>query len=177
MAIRVGLVGTGNAGRLALTQLIEDPRFELVGVVVHNPDKVGVNAGTLAGLEPSTGVAAGNDLDALIAVEPECIVYCAMGDTRPIEAFSDVSRILAAGIDVVGSAPVPLQYPWGAVPEKAIDRLQRTAADNDAAIFITGVDPASPTTSSRWHSPAHASASSRSAAWRSPTTPPTTAPR
>ncbi|NDK89016.1 diacylglycerol kinase [Gordonia desulfuricans] len=141
MAIRVGLVGTGNAGRLALTQLIEDPRFELVGVVVHNPDKVGVDAGTLAGLEPSTGVAAGNDLDALIAVEPECIVYCAMGDTRPIEAFDDVSRILAAGIDVVGSAPVPLQYPWGAVPEKAIDRLQRTAADNDAAIFITGVDP------------------------------------
>ena len=27
MAIRVALVGTGNCGRLALIQLIEDPRF------------------------------------------------------------------------------------------------------------------------------------------------------
>ena len=29
MAIRVGIVGTGNAGRLALRQLIDDSRFEV----------------------------------------------------------------------------------------------------------------------------------------------------
>ncbi|MBE7192484.1 MAG: diacylglycerol kinase, partial [Gordonia polyisoprenivorans] len=33
-AIRVAVVGTGNAGRLALAQVIADPRFDLVAVGV-----------------------------------------------------------------------------------------------------------------------------------------------
>ena len=36
MAIRVALVGTGNCGRLALIQLVEDPRFDLVAVGVSD---------------------------------------------------------------------------------------------------------------------------------------------
>ena len=58
MAIRVALVGTGNCGRLALIQLIEDPRFELVAVGTSTESKVGVDAGELAGLDIRTGVAA-----------------------------------------------------------------------------------------------------------------------
>ncbi|MGW5523723.1 NAD(P)H-dependent amine dehydrogenase family protein [Gordonia sp. NPDC003950] len=140
-AIRVGLVGTGNAGRLALAQLIDDPRFELVGVCVHNPDKIGRDAGALAGTSAVTGVSAVGDLDTLIAAKPDCIVYTAMGDTRPIEAFNDVLRILAAGIDVVGTAPVTLQYPWGAMPDKTIDKIVAVATEHDASVFISGVDP------------------------------------
>ena len=34
MAIKVAQIGTGNVGRHALTQLINDPRFELTGVWV-----------------------------------------------------------------------------------------------------------------------------------------------
>ena len=36
MSIRVAAIGTGNVGRHALTQLIEDPRYELVGVWVSS---------------------------------------------------------------------------------------------------------------------------------------------
>ncbi len=60
----------------------------------------------------TTGVAATNDLDAIIAAKPDCVVYCAMGDTRLREALADVRTILAAGIDVVGSGVGVLQYPW-----------------------------------------------------------------
>ncbi|GAC69632.1 NAD(P)H-dependent amine dehydrogenase family protein [Gordonia soli] len=141
MALRVAHVGTGNVGRLALTQLIEDPRFELTAVVVSTPEKVGRDAGELAGTDATTGIAATDDLDAAIASRPDCVVYCAMGDTRPIEAFDDCRRILAAGIDVVGSAPGSLQFPWGVLPDKAIDKLEKVAADGDASIFVTGVDP------------------------------------
>ena len=102
MAIRVALIGTGNCGRLALRQLVNDARFDLTGVWVSTDAKVGKDAGELAGLECTTGVAATNDLDAIIAAKPDCIVYCAMGDTRPAEAMADIRRILAAGIDVVG---------------------------------------------------------------------------
>src|SRR4051812_14599938 len=102
MAIRVAHIGTGNAGRIALNHLICDPRFELTGVWVSSPAKVGKDAGQLAGLDVSTGVEATNDLGALLAAKPDCAVYCAMGDNRIVEAVTDVLRILTAGVNVVG---------------------------------------------------------------------------
>ncbi|WP_439028929.1 NAD(P)H-dependent amine dehydrogenase family protein [Gordonia terrae] len=141
MSIRVALVGTGNVGRLCLTQLIDDPRFDLVAVCVSTPEKVGVDASILAGSAAPTGVLAVDDLDAVIAMEPDCVVYCSMGDTRPVEAFDDVMRVLAAGIDVVGSSPNTLQYPWGVMPERAIAKVEETTAASGASLFVTGVDP------------------------------------
>jgi hypothetical protein len=142
MAIRVALIGTGNCGRLALIQLIEDPRFELTAVGVSADDKVGTDAGELAGLDVTTGVRATKGIDAAIATKPDCLVYCAMGDTRPVEATRDVCAALAAGVNVVGSAPGGLQYPWGgAVPDKVIKRVEEAAQQGDSSVFITGVDP------------------------------------
>ena len=70
MAIRVVHIGTGNVGRLALAELIENPAFELTGLVVSTPAKVGKDAGELAGLHTSTGVTATDDLDAALADTP-----------------------------------------------------------------------------------------------------------
>ncbi|MGO4257380.1 NAD(P)H-dependent amine dehydrogenase family protein [Marmoricola sp. RAF53] len=141
MAIRVAQVATGNAGMLTLRQLISDDRFELVAVSTSDPAKVGKDAGELARLDVVTGIAAVGDLDALIAAGPECVVYCAMGDTRPVEATNDVRKLLEAGIDVVGSAPGTLQFPWGTMPEKVIEKVEQSAKAGNASLYITGVDP------------------------------------
>jgi hypothetical protein len=141
MAIRVALIGTGNCGSLALRQLVNDARFDLTGVWVSSEAKVGKDAGELAGLDVSTGVAATNDLDAVLDSKPDCVVYTAMGDTRLAEAMADIRRILALGINVVGSAPGVLQYPWQVVPDKYIQRVEDAAREGDSTIFITGVDP------------------------------------
>ena len=141
MAIRVAHVGTGNVGRLALIQLVTNPHFELTGVCVSTPEKVGKDAGELAGLDVSTGITAVDNLDSLLATRPECVVYCAMGDTRLPEAMADVMRILAAGINVVGSSPGLLQYPWGVMPEKYITRVEDAAQQGNSSLFISGVDP------------------------------------
>jgi len=144
MAIRVALVGTGNCGKLALRQLINDPRFELSGVWVSSnakAAKVGKDAGELAGLDTTTGVAAINDLDAIIAAKPDCVVYCAMGDVRLKEAMADIRQILVAGIDVVGSAPGVLQFPWQVIPDKYIERVEEAAREGNSSVFVTGVDP------------------------------------
>ncbi|MDC9015946.1 diacylglycerol kinase [Mycobacterium marinum] len=141
MAIRVAHVGTGNVGRLALSELVTNPAFELTAVCVSTPEKVGRDAGDLAGVGIETGIAAINDLDAVLATAPECVVYCAMGDTRLPDAMADVMRILAAGSNVVGSSPGLLQYPWGVIPDKYIARVQRAAEQGNSSIFITGVDP------------------------------------
>jgi 2,4-diaminopentanoate dehydrogenase len=140
-AIRVALIGTGNCGSLALKQLVNDARFDLTGVWVSSDAKVGKDAGELAGLGVTTGVAATNDLDAIIVAKPDCIVYCAMGDTRLPEAMADIRRILTAGIDVVGSAPGVLQYPWQVIPDKYIERVEDAAREGNSTVFMTGVDP------------------------------------
>ncbi|ORW73841.1 NAD(P)H-dependent amine dehydrogenase family protein [Mycobacterium saskatchewanense] len=145
MAIRVAHVGTGNVGRLALSELIANPAFELTGLCVSSPEKVGKDAGALCGvgLDPGTvtGVAAVGDLDAVLAAGPDCVVYCAMGDTRLPDAMADVMRILAAGVNVVGSAPGLLQHPWGVMPDKYIARVEDAARQGNSSVFISGVDP------------------------------------
>lgn len=141
MAIRVAHIGTGNAGRIALNHLISDPRFELTGVWVSSDAKVGKDAGELAGLEASTGIVATNDLDALLATEPDCAVYCAMGDNRIPEAATDVLRILTAGVNVVGTSPGVFQYPWGVMPDKYITPIEEAAQQGNSSLFISGVDP------------------------------------
>ena len=141
MAIRVALAGTGNAGRLALAQLLTDPRFELTGVWVHSPERVGQDAGALAGLGAGTGVAATGDWDTLLAGAPDCVVYCAMGDNRLREAIADLRRLLSAGIDVVATAPTPLVFPWGSVAGKHLAPLEEAARENNASLFVSGVDP------------------------------------
>jgi len=141
MAIRVAQVATGNAGKLTLRQLIDDPRFELVAVSTSNPDKVGKDAGELAGLDVTTGVVAVGSLAELIEAKPQVAVYAAMGDTRPVEATKDVRTLLEVGINVVGSAPGTLQFPWGTMPQPVIDKVEAAAQAGQASIYITGVDP------------------------------------
>jgi 2,4-diaminopentanoate dehydrogenase len=140
-AIRVALIGTGNCGSLALKQLVSDVRFALTGVWVSSEEKVGRDAGELAGLDVTVGVVATKDLDEIIAAEPDCIVYCAMGDTRLPDAMADVRKILAAGIDVVGSGLGVLQFPWQVIPDKYIERIEDAAREGDSTVFMTGVDP------------------------------------
>jgi len=141
MAIRVVHIGTGNVGRLALAEIIANPAFELVGLCVSTKEKVGRDAGELAGLDVTTGIIATDDLSAVLACEPECAVYCAMGDTRLVESMADVRQILAAGVNVVGSAPGVLQFPWHVMPDKYIEQVQEAGRQGNSSVYINGVDP------------------------------------
>jgi hypothetical protein len=141
MPIRVVHIGTGNAGRIALSQLIADPRFELAALVVSNPEKAGKDAGELAGLDVVTGVTATDDLAAALAAGADCAVYCALAETRFLEALEDVKTILDAGVNVVATAPVPMQYPWGLLPQEMIDPYESACREHGVSLFVTGVDP------------------------------------
>src|SRR4051794_9966481 len=141
MSIKVAAIGTGNVGRHALTQLITDPRFELTAVWVSSDAKAGKDAAELVGLDNSTGVVATTDLDEVLATNPQCAVYTAMADNRLPEALEDYRKILAAGVNVVGSAAVFLQYPWQVLPEELITPIEDAAKAGNASIFINGIDP------------------------------------
>lgn len=128
MAIPVVQLGTGNVGVHSLRALIADPEFELTGVWVSSDAKAGKDAAELAGLADSTGVRASTDLNAVLATGPRCAVYNAMADNRLPEALEDYRRILAAGINIVGSGPVFLQYPWQVIPDEIIKPFARRCA-------------------------------------------------
>jgi 4-hydroxy-tetrahydrodipicolinate reductase len=141
MPIRVAQIGTGNVGRHALTGILANPQFELAAVWVSSEAKAGRDAAELAGLSRPTGVKATADLAEVIAVQPDCAVYTALADHRLPEALEDYRRLLAAGINVVGSGPVFLQYPWQVIPDELIRPLEEAAQQGNSSLFVNGIDP------------------------------------
>ncbi|WP_327115360.1 diacylglycerol kinase [Nocardia sp. NBC_01730] len=141
MTYRVVQWGTGNVGRHALAGVIANPDLELTGVWVSGAAKDGIDAGRLAGLDDSVGVAATTDADALLASRPDCVVYCSMTDNRLFEAVQDLQRILAAGINVVACAPVFFQYPYGVLPDELLKPVQEAAAQGNSSLWVNGIDP------------------------------------
>jgi hypothetical protein len=141
MTIRVALIGTGNVGKPALVQLINDSRFELTGVWVSSEAKAGKDAGELAGLDISTGITATADLDAVLATGPECAVYTALADNRLPDALEDYRRILSAGVNVVGSSAVFFQYPWQVIPAELLEPIEDAAKAGKSSMFVNGIDP------------------------------------
>ena len=68
--LRTVVWSTGGVGSVAVDAIRRRRDLDLVGVWVHSDEKVGRDAGELAGGDPIC-VAATNDADALIALKPE----------------------------------------------------------------------------------------------------------
>jgi 4-hydroxy-tetrahydrodipicolinate reductase len=139
MPLRVIGWSTGHVGLHALRGIIRHPDLELVGLWVHSADKAGRDAGELCGLPP-TGVAATNDIDALLALGADCVCYTATADLRPWEAIDDIARILSSGANVVSSSLVQLLHPKTA--DKAmVERLDAACQEGGTSCFFSGIDP------------------------------------
>jgi 4-hydroxy-tetrahydrodipicolinate reductase len=137
--LRVVVWGTGNAGMAALRQVIRHPLLELVGVIVHSADKAGCDAGALGGLEPC-GVTTTQDPDVALGAHPDCVVYCATADLRPMEARNDLIGVLERGINVVSTSIVALVYPPAAHPGVTA-KLEAACERGNASCFTSGIDP------------------------------------
>ena len=87
---------TGNIGSRALRAVIEHPRLSLAGVYVHSDDKAGRDAGELCGLGRDTGVVATNDVDEIVGLGADCVLYMPQGCD-----VEEVCRLLESGANVV----------------------------------------------------------------------------
>jgi 2,4-diaminopentanoate dehydrogenase len=110
MSKRIVVWGTGVVGKMVIAEIVRHPEFDLVGVGVSNPDKVGRDAGDICGIEP-TGVSATNDLDALIALRPDAVVHYGPTAAQASENIRVISAFLRAGIDVCSTAMTPWVWP------------------------------------------------------------------
>lgn len=85
---------TGNIGTKSLHKIIEHPEYELVGLWVSSPEKVGKDAGELCGLPP-TGIKATNSAEDLIATDADAVIYMRQGID-----WDEVSALLASGKNI-----------------------------------------------------------------------------
>ena len=140
MTLKIAAWSTGNVGKHVLAGIDARPDLDLVGLWVSNPDKVGKDAGRLAGLDRDLGVLATNDVEEIIALKPDCVLHSAMADDRLFEAMADLERLLRAGINVVSSGPVFLQYPSGVAVDMA-KGVQEAAVEGGVSLYVNGIDP------------------------------------
>ncbi|HEY0228611.1 MAG TPA: dihydrodipicolinate reductase, partial [Mycobacterium sp.] len=140
MTRRVVQFSTGNVGVHALRSIIERPDLELIGVHARGQDKIGRDAADLCGLDRPTGVLATDDIDALIALNADCVVYTSQAETRPREALEEIGRFLRSGANVVGTS-----FVWLVAPDQADDWLREPLAkacrEGDTTLYINGIDP------------------------------------
>lgn len=119
MATRVAQWATGAVGRAALAELIENPDYQLVGVLVYDPSKAGQDAGALCGLPPTTGVLATSDKEDIFALRPDVVIHAASKAHAVETNAEDICRLLRAGISVITTTSYNHLPTYGAETETA----------------------------------------------------------
>ncbi|WP_445167468.1 NAD(P)H-dependent amine dehydrogenase family protein [Mycolicibacterium sp. Dal123E01] len=122
---------TGNVGKSSVQAIATNPTFELVGCYAWSADKAGRDVGELVGIEP-LGVTATNDIDALLALKPDCVVYNPMWID-----VDELVRILSAGVNVVASA----SFITGQNLGEGRARIEEACKSGGSTMFGSGVSP------------------------------------
>lgn len=130
---------TGPVGRHALSAIADHPDLELVGCFVYSDDKVGRDAGEIAGIDP-LGVLATKERRDILDLDADCVLFMAQGDVDTAAALDDICPLLAAGKNVVSTAVTPLIYPLAMGPE-VVQRLEKACAQGGTSFHATGIEP------------------------------------
>src|SRR4029079_7485141 len=122
---------TGNVGRRSVIAAVANPGLELVGCYAWGPGKVGRDVGELWGIEP-LGVVATDDVDALLALEPDCVVY-----NPKWPDVGEMVRILEAGVNIVSTAAFITGHSLG----DGRQRIEDACARGGSSVFGSGINP------------------------------------
>ena len=132
--LRVVQWATGNVGRRALREVIRHPDLELVGVRVHDPGKVGVDAGLLCGEAPTGILATASDAQ-ILALRPDCVLYM-----PAVLDLDVVCALLAGGTDVVTTRG-ELAVDGSRLDPADRRRVAEACAAGHSSVYATGSSP------------------------------------
>jgi len=121
---------TGGIGQASIQGITDHPELELVGCWVHSENKVGQDAGAIAGIA-ETGVLATNSIDEILALDADCVVY---SPVYPSER--EVIALLESGKSVV--TPTSWFYPFKTTE---VDKLQAACIEGQCVLHGTGIHP------------------------------------
>jgi 4-hydroxy-tetrahydrodipicolinate reductase len=131
--VKVVQWATGNIGARSLAAVIDHPSLELVGLFVHDPEKVGRDAGALCGMAP-TGVIATDQRDDIIALGADCVLHM----PRSLD-LDDICALLAGGSNVVTTCGA-FHHPDSLDPAVR-ERVETACRAGGTSIHSTGSSP------------------------------------
>jgi hypothetical protein len=131
---------TGNVGKASLRSIIETADFELVGLFVYSDEKVGRDAGEFCGMD-KVGVVATNDIEEILAIKADCVVFNGLGDTKDAAATEAIiCRLLASGKNVVSTA-ITRHIHKSAMTDQMRENLEAACREGNSSFFSSGINP------------------------------------
>jgi hypothetical protein len=124
LKLRVVQWTTGNVGERSVLAVLANPELELVGCYAWSPEKEGTDVGG--------GVRATHDVDALLALRPDCVVY-----NPKWPDVDELVRILESGANVVTTAGFITGHALG----EGRDRIEAACLAGGSSIFGSGMNP------------------------------------
>ncbi len=131
MTLRIVQWTTDNVGKQSVAAIAASDGLELVGCYAWSPDKVGRDVGELCGRD-AIGIVATDDVEALLALGADCVVYNPMWPD-----VDELARILESGANVVTTAAFINGRNLGPDREKLVAACER----GSASLYGTGVSP------------------------------------
>jgi 2,4-diaminopentanoate dehydrogenase len=132
MTYRVIQWMTGDVGQVGVRHFADSPVFDLVGVLVHSKDKVGKDAGEIAGIAP-IGVVATDDVESIVAMDADFVFY-----TPIIMDTETVCRLLRSGKNVVTTSG--FFYPTADFAADG-EKIREACKDGGTSFHAGGIHP------------------------------------
>lgn len=121
---------TGDIAQHQIRLVDAHPLMELVGAFVFHDEKVGRDAGEIAGIGP-LGVRATKDMDEILSVEADCVLY-----NPPTERYDEIVPILASGKNVIS-----IMSGWNPRRYECFPDIVDACAEGGSSLFGTGLNP------------------------------------
>jgi hypothetical protein len=128
--IRVIQWFTGEIARHQIRVIAGCPTMELVGAFVFHEEKVGQDAGELAGVGP-LGVICTNSMEEILAVDADVVLY-----NPPLERYDQIIPILASGKNVIS-----IMAGWNPKKKSCYPDIVKACEEGQSSLYGTGLNP------------------------------------
>ena len=140
---------TGYTGMYSLKYILLNPALQLVGLRCYTPGKIGRDAGEICGLPP-VGVKATDSVDALLALDADCVVYTPgfydfqdplVPGSNTHEMFKTVTMLLENGKNVATTVCPFIDTPHYPSGAEVKARIEAACQKGKTTFFATGFEP------------------------------------
>lgn len=130
-------IGLGPLGQRMVRSAMRRGGFNIVGALDTDSAKIGLDVGTLCGIDPLGVPVMGRLDEALVGNSPKVAVVTTVSSLAAMEP--QVAQLAKAKLDIVSTCE-ELSYPWNTHPEVA-QRIDHVCREHGVTCVGTGVNP------------------------------------